>query len=113
MPMKGCTIGRASFITLRSIGKIRFRYQRATSGKASSCRVSPVGAQSTTRTSNWRVSAWRRIHIRLAISSIPGGVASSSAMMSSTPWELKSVARYSWIFSQWPSISWRAFTSWA
>lgn len=71
--MKGWIIGRATFMTLRSSGKMRFRYQRATSGKASNCRVSPVGAQSTTRTSNWPASEWRRIHIRLATSSIPGG----------------------------------------
>ena len=52
METNGCTTGRATFITAREAGKSRCRYHRATSGNASSWRVSPVGAQSTTRVSN-------------------------------------------------------------
>ena len=50
--VSGCTSGRATFMIWRSIGKTFFSHQRATSGNDSSCSVSPVGAQSTTSTSN-------------------------------------------------------------
>ena len=93
METKGCTTGRATLITAREAGKSRCKYQRATSGKASSWSVSPVGAQSTIRVSYLPSALCWRICIREAISSIPGGEASSSATMSSTPWEENSELR--------------------
>ena len=43
--------GRATFIALRSAGKILLMYQVAISGKARSWSVAPVGAMSTITTS--------------------------------------------------------------
>ena len=43
--------GRAAFISLRSAGITRSKYQESTSGRDRSLRVSAVGAQSTTTTS--------------------------------------------------------------
>ena len=93
MLMNGCITGRATLFIIRWIGKMRLRYHLATSGNASSCSVSPVGAQSTMSTSNLPSRLCFLIHMRLATSSIPGGDAISSATMSSTPCEAKSDVR--------------------
>ena len=60
-------------------------HQRAASGKESSRSVSPVGAQSTTITSQSPSSTWRLSRSRLNSSSPPGGTVSSSAAIRSTP----------------------------
>ena len=60
-------------------------HQRAASGNDSSRSVSPVGAQSTTITSQRPSSTWRLIRSRLNSSSPPGGTVSSSAAIRSTP----------------------------
>ena len=55
------------------------------SGKPSSRRVSPVGAQSTMTASKSPLSWWRLICSRLKSSSMPGGTVSSSARICSMP----------------------------
>ena len=60
-------------------------HQRAASGNDRSRSVSPVGAQSTTITSQRPSWTWSRIRSRLNSSSPPGGTVSSSAAIRSTP----------------------------
>jgi hypothetical protein len=76
-------------------GMILSRYQRASSGKASSCSVAPVGAQSTTTTSYWPLSASAVICIKLANSSMPGRTLVSSATRSLMPRQTKTAEIYS------------------
>ena len=77
--------GVAAATMRRSHGNTLSSHQRAMSGNESSRRVSPVGAQSTTITSNSPEAWWRLIWSRLKSSSMPGGTVSSSAAMSITP----------------------------
>ena len=77
--------GRAAATIRRSHGKTFSSHQRAISGNERRRSVSPVGAQSTTITSNSPEAWWRLIWRRLKSSSIPGGTVSSSAAMSMTP----------------------------
>ena len=95
----------------RSNGKTLSSHQRATSGNDSSRSVSPVGAQSTTSTSNSPASWWRLSARSENSSSAPGGTVSSSALMRSTPWSTSSSPSHSCIADQLRSISSWAWTS--
>ena len=84
-PMTRLNTGRTTFATLRSIGKMRSKYQLRTSGRLSSRSVSAVGAQSTTRRSYAPSSDARFTSVRLKSSSSPGITDNSSALIASTP----------------------------
>ena len=105
-------IGRAAVMRRFSHGNTLSSHQRATSGKESSRSVSPVGAQSTTITSNSPDSWWRLSCSREKISSIPGGTVSSSARMRSTPRSDSTPPSQRCTAFQWRSSSASACTSW-
>ena len=104
--------GRAAVRIRFSQGNTFSSHQRATSGNDSSRSVSPVGAQSTTITSNSPDSWWRLSCSRAKISSMPGGTVSSSARIRSTPRSDSTLVSQRWTAFQLRSISASAWTSW-
>ena len=80
-------------------------HQRAASGNDSSRSVSPVGAQSTTITSQRPSWTWSRIRSRLNSSSPPGGTVSSSAAIRSTPRSISIDPSHACTAVQWRSSS--------
>ncbi len=103
--------GRAALTMRRSQGNTFSIHHWAMSGNPSSRSVSPVGAQSTTRTSKRPLSVWRLIWSIENSSSMPGGTVSSSARICSTPRLASSFAIQSWTAVQLASISSWARTS--
>ena len=100
--------GRAAESIDCSLPRTLSSHQRAASGKESSRRVSPVGAQSTTIASHSPDSTWFLSTSRLNSSSPPGGTVSSSAAIRSTPRSISSEPSHSETALQWCSSS-----SWA
>ena len=80
-------------------------HQRAASGNDSSRSVSPVGAQSTTITSQPPSSTWRLSRSRENSSSPPGGTVSSSAAIRSTPRSISTAPSHSCTAAQCSSSS--------
>ena len=105
--------GRAAASSAFSRPSTLSSHQRAASGNESSRSVSPVGAQSTTITSQSPDSAWAFSASRLNSSSPPGGTVSSSAAIRSTPRSISTPPSQSWTEDQWRSSSSCACTCWA
>jgi hypothetical protein len=105
--------GRATSSRRRWWGKTRASHQRATSGQLRRRSVSPVGAQSTTITSQRPDASASPSAMRATSSSSPGGTASSCAAIRSTPRSVRTPASHVRIAPQRRSSSSWAETCWA
>ncbi len=105
--------GRAAASSARSRPSTLSSHHRAASGNESSRSVSPVGAQSTTMTSQSPDSWWALSASRLNSSSPPGGTVSSSAAIRSTPRSISTPPSQRCTPDQWRSSSSWAWICWA